>query len=124
MAGSRLASGPVMPMNLDDVRAIATGLPGVTEQPHFDYVSFRVNGRIFATVPPDGLHVHVFVPEEPREQALALYPEFVARLPWGARVVGLRVALSHAEPRVVAGLVRQAWRHKAPRRLVAAWDAS
>ena len=108
-------------MDLNAVRALATSLPEVTEEPHFNYLSFRVSGKIFVTVPPDELHAHVFVSEEHREQALAMHPEFVEKLLWGGKVVGLRVALAGAEPLVVAELVRQAWRNKAPRRVVAAW---
>jgi hypothetical protein len=109
-------------MNLDAVRALATSLPEVTEQPHFNYLSFRVGGKIFVTVPPDELHAHFFVSEEQREQALAMYPEFVEKLLWGGKVVGLRVDLPQADPLAVAEFVRQAWRNKAPRKVVAAWS--
>ena len=34
------------------VREFALSLPGATEEPHFDMSSFRVQGKIFATVPP------------------------------------------------------------------------
>jgi len=36
-------------------------MPEVTEEPHFAYTSFRVKGKIFATAPPDGEHLHIFV---------------------------------------------------------------
>ena len=39
-------------------------LEAVTEEPHHDYSSFRVRGKIFVTVPPDEEVVHVFVGEE------------------------------------------------------------
>jgi hypothetical protein len=107
-------------MNLETIRSLANTLPEVTEEPHFDYTSFRVRGKIFATVPPDATHVHVFVAEEDREQALALHHAFIEKLYWGKRVLGLRVDLSRADPQVVAGLLREAWRNKAPRRLAAA----
>ena len=48
-------------MKLAQVRRFAMSLPDVTEEPHFNYTSFRVGGRIFATVPPEGEHLHVFV---------------------------------------------------------------
>lgn len=50
-------------MTLEEVRILALALPETTEQPHFDYTSFRVKGKIFATAPPDGQRVYVFVPE-------------------------------------------------------------
>jgi hypothetical protein len=52
-----------------------------------------------------------------------MHPEFVEKLLWGGKVVGVRVALAQADPLVVAELVRQAWRNKAPRRVVAAWGS-
>ena len=51
------------PATVADVRAIALSLPGAVEAPHFDYASFRVGGRIFATLPPDDRHLHAFVRE-------------------------------------------------------------
>lgn len=106
-------------MKLTEVRKIAMSLPETTEEPHFNYSSFRVLGKIFATVPPEGEHVHVFVGEEQREQALALDPAFIEKLLWGKRVVGLRIALDKAKPATVKKLLSQAWSGKAPKRLVA-----
>jgi len=103
---------------IDSVRSYALSLPEVTEQPHFDYASFRVRGRIFATVPPAGRHVHVFVAETQREVALAMHPEFLEKLLWGGKVVGLRVHLAGASASVVKELVRKAWENKAPKRLL------
>jgi hypothetical protein len=105
-------------MKIDAVRSHALALPEVTEQPHFDYASFRVRGKIFATVPPDERHVHIFVAEPQREVALALHGEFVEKLFWGSKVVGLRVSLAKAKAAAVKDLVRQAWKTKAPKRLL------
>jgi hypothetical protein len=96
-------------MKLDQVRKHALSLEAVTEEPHHDYSSFRVRGKIFVTVPPDEEFIHVFVGEEDRQQALAMYPEFTSRLLWGAKVLGLRVALAAATPSVVKSLVRKAY---------------
>jgi len=109
-------------MNLAQVRKHALSLPEVTEQPHFDYGSFRVRGKIFVTVPPDESHIHVFVAEEAREAAFALHPEFVEKLTWGGKVVGLRVTLSSAPAAAVTRLVSQAWRYKAPKALARAME--
>ncbi len=48
-------------MKLAEVRRFAVSLPEATEEPHFDLASFRVKGKIFATVPPEEKHLHVFV---------------------------------------------------------------
>ena len=107
-------------MDFKTIRTHALSLPEVTEEPHFDKASFRVHGKIFVTVPPDEKHIHVFVAEQDRELALAMYPEFVEKLMWGKRVAGLRVVLAKAKPAVVNSLVRKAWEYKAPKRLLAA----
>lgn len=106
-------------MKLATVRKHALSLPETTEEPHFNYGSFRVRGRIFVTLPPEGTHIHVFVGEQQREIALALHPEYLEKLTWGTRVVGLRVALAAASPAVVKQLVSDAWRAKAPKALLA-----
>jgi hypothetical protein len=111
-------------MRLAQVRRFALALPETTEEPHFESTSFRVHGKIFATAPPDGERLHVFVDEETRETALALEPDSLDKLFWGQRVWGLRVTLATAKPRVVESLLMQAWRCKAPKKLVAACDAT
>lgn len=100
-------------MKLGAVRRFALSLPGATEAPHFDYGSFRVAGRIFATFPPGGEHLHVMVGDEEREQALELHPRYVEKLWWGKKVLGVRVALAQADAQVVKELLRAAWERKA-----------
>lgn len=107
-------------MKIAEIRRAALALAEVTEEPHFNYSSFRVKGKIFVTVPPEQTHIHVFVGDDDREQALAMHPESVEKLLWGGKVVGLRIALASAQPAVVKALVRQAWARKAPKALVAA----
>ena len=99
-------------------RTFALSLPEATEQPHHNFNSFRVRGKIFITVPPEQEHIHVFLSEAHREQALAMYPEFIEKLLWGGKVVGLRVSLASAPVAAVKELVRQAWSAKAPKALL------
>ncbi len=106
-------------MNLPQFRRFALSLPETTEEPHFHYTSFRVRGRIFATALPHGGQVHVFVGDEEREAALAMYLAFVEKLFWGKKVAGIRVALATAKPAAVKALLRQAWSRKAPKGLAA-----
>jgi hypothetical protein len=99
------------------VRKYALSLPEATEEPHFDYTSFRVRGKIFVTAPPEEEHIHVFVGPEHRQAFLAMHPQFLAELPWGKRIIGLRIALAAAEPTVVKQLISFAWLAKAPKSL-------
>lgn len=102
-------------MKLSQASKFALSLPEATEEPHFQYSSYRVRGKIFVTVPPGGQFIHVFVGDQHREPALAMHPEYLAKLTWGGKVVGLRVALELAEAPVVKQLIRLAWEAKAPR---------
>lgn len=104
-------------MTLDEVRRYALSLAEATEQPHFDYTSFRV-GKIFATAPPDGEHLHVFVDENEAKAAVAENPDVFSELWWGKRLMGVRVRLAAADPAVVRELLEEAWRNKAPKRLL------
>jgi hypothetical protein len=110
--------------DLSQARAFALSLPGASEEPHFEMTSFRVGGKIFATAPPDGTRLHIFVDESEIAASVAELPRAVEPLLWGQRVRGLRVLLSAAPDDRVRELLADAWRHKAPKRLVAEFDAT
>ena len=105
-------------MTLPTLRKFALSLPETTEQPHFQFGSWRIRGKIFATLPPGDAHIHLFVAEPVREEALGMYPEFIEKLLWGGKVVGLRIAIGEAPAAVLKRLVQQAWANKAPKALL------
>lgn len=102
-----------MSVKLEDIRAFALALPHTTEEPHHDFGSFRVRGRIFVTIPPGGELLHIFLPEHQRELALAMDPEFLEPVRWGAKVLGVRAKLPLARKATVLVLVEQAYAFKA-----------
>ena len=104
-------------MRIAQVRGFALSLPEMTEAPHFQYASFRIRGKIIATVPPGEAFLHVFLSDEERDLALAMEPGFIEKLYWGKRVTGLRIVLAKAKPGVVKRLLVQAWMRKAPKSL-------
>ena len=106
-------------MKFEAARRLALALPQAEEAPHFDFTSFRIHKKIFATAPPDGLHLHVFVDDDERERAVALNAECMEKLWWGKKVVGVRVALAKAPAAEVRRLLENAWRRKAPKALLA-----
>ncbi len=110
--------------DLAAARRFALSLPGVTEEPHFEMASFRVRGKIFVTVPPDGAHLHVFVDELEASASAAENPAAFEPLRWGQRVRGVRVRLGPAPDVRVQELIEESWRRKAPKRLAAAYDLS
>jgi hypothetical protein len=101
------------------VRKLALGLPEATEQPHHDMASFRVRGKIFATLPPEGDRLHVFLPEDEVASYCAEFPSAVEELWWGKKLSGCRVFLRHADSALVSELLSESWRRKAPRNLLA-----
>ena len=108
-------------MKIADVRRFALSLPEVTEEPHFDYASFRVKGKIFATVPPEEKYLHVFVEGALLDVLPAAQPKAYEKLFWGKRVAYLRVTLAAAKAADVEELLRSAWRRRAPKKLAAAF---
>ena len=106
-------------MDVEAVRTIALSLPEAIEQPHFDSASFRVRGHIFVTLPNDGDRAHIFVGEDDIHMAVAERPAFCEELWWGKKLSGVRVHLPGADTVLVSELIIDAWRRKAPKRLVA-----
>jgi hypothetical protein len=109
--------------DIDSARSFAMSLPGATEEPHHDMSSFRVAGKIFATVPPDESRLHVFVEEPEISATVAEDPGAFEPLLWGKAVRGLRVLLAAAPAERVEELLAEAWRRRAPKRLVADYEA-
>ena len=106
-------------MTLAGARRIALALPEAEEAPHFHFTSFRVRGKIFATAPPEKLFLHVFVDDDERERAVELHPDWIEKLWWGKKVVGVRVTLASAGAAEVKRMLENAWRRKAPKSLLA-----
>jgi hypothetical protein len=104
-------------VNVRAVRRLALALPEATEEPHFHLSSFRVRGKIFATLAPDGSFMNVFVDDEQREIMVAVDPQAYESLWWG-KIGYLHVHLSRAKARDVTVLLRSAWERKAPKKLL------
>jgi hypothetical protein len=100
------------------VRKLALALPEVTEQPHHDLTSFRVRGKIFATMPPEGGRLHVFVSGDQVASYCAEFPLAVEELWWGKKLSGCRVALARVDRALVRELLNESWRRKAPKSLL------
>jgi hypothetical protein len=104
------------------VRRLALALPETTEAPHHDMTSFRVSGKIFATVPPAGDRLHVFVSDDEVAAYCAEFPDAVEELWWGQRLSGCRVLLGKADRALVRELLTESWRRRAPKKVRAAFD--
>jgi hypothetical protein len=98
------------------VRDIALALPGTTEADHWGNPSFRVRGKIFATV-PDPNRLNVMIDPFDVDAVVRENPEVCSSLWWGKEVRGVQVTLAKAQRKLVAVLLESAWRRKAPRRV-------
>jgi hypothetical protein len=101
-------------MTEDDVRSLALALPDTTEAPHHQRTSFRVAGKIFATMPPEGDSVNVLLDEEEARAAAEESPDWVELLWWGKQLSGVRVDLAQADADILTELLEDAYRRRAP----------
>jgi len=102
----------------DEARSIALALPEAGEQDHHGRPSFRVAGRIFATL-WDEEHTNVMLDEDGIRTAAQAHPEVCEELYWGRKLAAVRVNLRRADAALVSELYEDAWEGKAPKRLVA-----
>ena len=112
-------------MRLDTARRFVLSLPETTEEPHFEKSSFRVKGKIIATVPVGGKVLHLSVDPDEGRALVEEDPAAFEPIVWGQRPRHdwVRVILAKADRTQVEELLEDAWRRKAPKRLLAAFDA-
>ncbi len=89
-------------MSSEDVRRLALAVPTTVEQPHHQMTSFRVEGKIFTTIAPDGMAAHVFIAESEARAAVEELLEHIELLCWGRRLSGVRVMLTKDNARATA----------------------
>jgi len=109
-------------VTLREARRLALSFPEVVEQDHHGFPSFRVAKKIFATVPNEET-LHVMLGPDETDVAVSTAPRACEELWWGKQLAGVRVKLAAADPDLLAGLLTEAWRRKAPRRLLSLFEA-
>jgi SAM-dependent methyltransferase len=102
----------------EQIRRLALALPQVVEQDHHGRPSFRVAGRIFATLWDEG-HMNVMLDEPGIRTALQSKPSACEEFWWGKRLRAVHVDLALADEALARELLTDAWERKAPRRLTA-----
>jgi len=96
-------------------RRIALSLPDATERDHHGRPSFRIGGRIFATL-WDADHMNVMVDEPGILTAVQSHPKVCAEVWWGKRLSAVRVTLSATDPELLSELLADAYEGKRVRR--------
>jgi hypothetical protein len=87
------------------------------EQDHHGRPSFRVGGKIFATLWSDE-RMNVMVDEGGIRTALFRAPEACEEVWWGKRLAAVGVSLAQADRELLRELLTDAWEQKAPKRLL------
>jgi hypothetical protein len=95
----------------DDARRLALSLPGSAEQDHHGRPSFRVRGKIFATL-WDADHMNVMVDEAGILTAVQAHPDVCEEVWWGKRRAAVRVDLRAADAALLRELLEDAWESK------------
>ena len=88
-------------VSTDDARRLALSLPDTVEQDHHGRPSFRVAGRIFATL-WDPEHMNVMLDEPGIRTAVQAHPDVCADVMWGKRLAAVRVTLPAADASLLA----------------------
>ena len=98
-------------MTADEARAIALSFDGAVEQDHHGRPSFRVNGRIFATLWTEE-QLNVMLPGDRVEQVVAEEPDRCEAVWWGKRLAAVCVHLPLGDAALVEALLAEAWQRR------------
>lgn len=112
-------------MTFDDVRQIAIAYPGVEERFVFGSPHLRVGKRFLASIAKIDKDTLILKVPDPLERELLLrsFPDVYYLTEHYASFECVLVRLPAADPSEIGRLFEQAWRHYAPKKLVAAFDA-
>ena len=99
------------------VRGLALALPEATEAPHFDRASFRVRGKIFATIAADGESGMLKLDLEQHEALLKADPDAFFSFGGWSRSGATGVHFARVGKALFRDLLQQAFRNVAPRAL-------
>ena len=112
-------------MTADLFRKMALELPETRESAHMGHPDFRVGGKIFATLghPSNGWAMVKLTPDE-QEFFVRAEPEIFSPVSggWG-RGGATSVRLPAATKAKLHDALVAAWRHRAPKKVIAAFDA-
>lgn len=109
-----------MSQTRDDVRRFALSLAHAVERAHRGAPAFRVGARIFCRLPADMAAILVKLDGETQSSLTASHPGVVAPARLYARHGWTQVRLDLADEALLHAVLRLAWSHAAPKRMVKA----
>ncbi|MFJ6663139.1 MmcQ/YjbR family DNA-binding protein [Streptomyces sp. NPDC091383] len=101
------------------VRRIALSFPDTTEKTAWNMPTFRVAGKMFATLPEDETSVAVRCPKEERDELVLAEPEKFWIAGREAQFAWIRARLATLEDEAeLRDILADSWRQAAPPRLL------
>ncbi|GGU28505.1 hypothetical protein GCM10010244_63610 [Streptomyces coeruleorubidus] len=105
----------------EDVRRIALSLPDTTEKIAWNMPTFRVAGKMFATLPEDETSIAVRCPKEERDELVLAEPGKFWIADHEAQFAWVRARLDALEDEgELRDILADSWRQAAPTRLLEA----
>ncbi|GHF43124.1 MULTISPECIES: MmcQ/YjbR family DNA-binding protein [Streptomyces] len=106
----------------EDVRRIALSLPDTSEKIAWGMPTFRVAGKMFATLPEDETSMAVRCPKEEREELVLAEPDKFWIADHEAQFAWVRARLGALEDEdELRDILADSWRQAAPSRLLDAY---
>ena len=106
-----------MAVSVDEARTLALSLPEAVELDHHGRPSFRIAGRIFATLWNEQ-RMNVMLDEDGIRTAVESAPDACEEVWWGTRLAAVGVTLPLTDTDRLSELLADAWEYKAPKRLL------
>ncbi|WP_181807841.1 MmcQ/YjbR family DNA-binding protein [Streptomyces shenzhenensis] len=106
----------------EDVRRVALSLPDTSEKIAWSMPTFRVAGKMFATLPEDETSIAVRCPKEERDELVLAEPGKFWTADHEAQFAWVRVRLAALEDEgELRDILADSWRQAAPQRLLDAY---
>jgi len=110
-------------MTINEFRALALSFPETEESSHMDHPDFRVGGKIFATIAPEGVRGMAKLTPVQQETIMRIAPQTFepASGAWGRKGATM-IILEHADEADVRQALNAAWRNTAPKKILEKFD--
>ena len=106
-----------MAVSLDEARSLALSLPEAVEQDHHGRPTFRIGGKIFATLWNEQ-RLNVMLDAGGILTAVERAPAACEEVWWGKSLAAVGVTLALVDREFLRDLLTDAWEGKAPQRLI------
>ena len=110
-------------MTGEAARRLALGFPEAVEKETWGHPTFRVRGKMFATMSADDATATVKASKEAQAALVGSEPETFSVPAYVGQHGWVGIQLDRVDPQEAVELLDEAWRATAPKRVVAAFEA-